>query len=66
MSRSSFLHSDVPNCEIKVEPIPTKPINSIYGPVQAFRDLWQDINDQDSWEANPYVWVIKFKKVVAQ
>lgn len=27
----------------------------------AFRDLWQSINGEDSWEANPWVWVVEFK-----
>lgn len=26
----------------------------------SFRRLWVEINDQDSWDANPWVWVIKF------
>ncbi|ECE8260912.1 hypothetical protein EVI75_15625 [Salmonella enterica subsp. enterica serovar Hvittingfoss] len=28
-----------------------------------FRDLWMDIYDTDNWEANPWVWVIEFKRV---
>lgn len=28
-----------------------------------FRDLWMDIYGTDNWEANPWVWVIKFKRV---
>lgn len=31
--------------------------------VRAFRDLWQSINGADSWEANPLVWAIEFKRV---
>jgi hypothetical protein len=27
----------------------------------AFADLWQAINGLNSWEANPWVWVVKFK-----
>jgi hypothetical protein len=30
---------------------------------QSFMSLWFSINGVDSWEANPYVWVIEFKRV---
>jgi hypothetical protein len=30
-------------------------------PKKAFEKLWRKINGDDSWESNPYVWVIKFR-----
>lgn len=32
--------------------------------VEGFKDVWQSINGPDSWEQNPWVWVIEFKKIV--
>jgi len=28
---------------------------------ESFQTLWQSINEPESWEANPFVWVISFK-----
>jgi len=30
-----------------------------------FRDLWMSIYGADNWEANPWVWVVEFKRVGA-
>jgi hypothetical protein len=32
-------------------------------PVDAYRRLWEQINGHGSWEENPWVWCISFKKI---
>lgn len=31
--------------------------------VDSFRTLWQSINGPDSWDLNPWVWVVEFERV---
>lgn len=40
--------------------------NGYYDSAQkSFKTLWQSINGPESWEANPWVWVIEFKRINA-
>jgi hypothetical protein len=34
-------------------------------PFDAWRELWVSINGADSWNRNPWVWVVEFKQVAA-
>ncbi len=34
-----------------------------YSPVELFGGLWVKLNGMDSWSANPWVWVVEFKRV---
>lgn len=40
--------------------------NAMNQPRARFVRLWGDINGSDSWKANPWVWVVEFKRLEAQ
>lgn len=39
--------------------------NAMNQPRDRFKRLWADINGTESWDANPWVWVVEFKRVEA-
>jgi DNA-directed RNA polymerase subunit H (RpoH/RPB5) len=36
---------------------------AFFSPSYSFRTLWQSINGPESWEANPWVWVVEFERI---
>lgn len=39
-----------------------KPSTGTNVPEASYQSLWEDINDPGSWDTNPWVWVIEFKR----
>lgn len=41
-------------------------VGSFASALSAFRSLWRSINGQNSWEKNPWVWVIEFERITKE
>ncbi|MDH1587981.1 hypothetical protein [Stutzerimonas stutzeri] len=46
------------SCENDIDPD-----GNYYSPYELFSALWVSINGHESWHANPWVWVVEFKRV---
>ncbi len=49
------------SCENDIDPD-----GNDYSPYELFSALWVSINGHESWHANPWVWVVEFKRVEVQ
>lgn len=47
------------------EPILVPPDGGSCPHVEGFEQLWKSINGRESWDANPWVWVVEFKRLEA-
>lgn len=53
---------DISDVDAIAEGIQADFLEHIHGPA-GYRDLWESINGQGSWDKNPWVWVIEFKRI---
>lgn len=52
---------DITHWDAKAEGVECLP-NYTAAPVDDFRELWDSINGRGSWDSNPWVWRIEFKR----
>lgn len=52
---------DISEADAKAEG--AEPAECCYAHYHGFSKLWQSINGPGSWDANPWVWVVEFKRV---
>lgn len=54
---------DISRGEAMAEGCPFPNMSHGDDPRRWYADLWEQINGDGSWEANPWVWVVEFKKI---
>lgn len=59
--RAERLH-DISRCDAMAEGCPFPNMARGEDPRVWYEDLWCDLNGVDSWRANPWVWVVEFRK----
>lgn len=52
------LAEGVKSCERDLDPV-----GNDYSPYELFSMLWTSINGMESWNTNPWVWAVEFKRV---
>lgn len=57
ISQADAIAEGVLSCERDLDPD-----GNDYSPYELFSALWVSINGHDSWHANPWVWVVEFKR----
>ncbi len=58
ISKEQALAEGVMSCEQDIDPD-----GNGYEPLELFGGLWTMINGDGSWQSNPWVWVVEFKRV---
>ncbi len=46
--------------------VPNEPSEWFNDPARSYQTLWEQINGPGSWDANPWVWVVEFKRLEAR
>ena len=60
ITQAQAIAEGVRSCERDIDPD-----GNDYSPYELFSALWVSINGHESWHANPWVWVVEFKRVGA-
>lgn len=53
---------DISDADAQEEGCYPDDVNPSCGAIYRFCRLWRDINGEDSWDANPWVWVVEFRR----